>query len=51
MALVFAIALIVPWLRDFYELTTPTGDEIVCWAVGTTIGVTTMLAALRVLRG
>jgi hypothetical protein len=50
MALLFALALIVPFLRNFYELSTPTGDAAVAWALGTGLGVGTMLAALRLLR-
>ena len=50
MALLFALALIVPFLRSFYELSTPTGDTVVAWALGTALGVGGMLAALRVLK-
>jgi magnesium-transporting ATPase (P-type) len=50
MLLLFALALIVPFLRHFYELSIPTGDAVVAWAVGTTLGVGTMLGALRLLR-
>ena len=50
MALLFALALIVPFLRDFYELSTPTGEAVAAWAVGTALGVGTMLGALRLLR-
>jgi magnesium-transporting ATPase (P-type) len=50
MALVFALALIVPFLRNFYELSTPTGDMVAAWALGTVIGVGAMLGALRLLR-
>ena len=50
MALVFALALIVPFLRNFYELSTPTGEAVVAWALGTALGVGTMLSALRLLR-
>ncbi len=50
MALLFALALIVPFLRNFYELSTPTGDAAVAWALGTALGVGAMLAALRLLR-
>ena len=49
MALLFAVALIVPFLRDFYELGTPTGDAAIAWALGTIVGVGTMLGALRLL--
>jgi cation-transporting ATPase E len=50
MALVFALALVVPFLRNFYELATPTGEAVAAWAVGTALGVGTMLGALRLLR-
>jgi hypothetical protein len=47
MLLIFALALIVPFLRHFYELATPTGDAAIAWAVGAGIG---MLGALRQVR-
>jgi cation-transporting P-type ATPase E len=50
MALLFALALIVPFLRTFYELSTPTGEAAAAWALGTALGVGTMLGALRLLR-
>jgi cation-transporting P-type ATPase E len=50
MALLFAVALAVPFLRDFYELSTPTGEAVAAWALGTVLGVGAMLGALRVLR-
>jgi magnesium-transporting ATPase (P-type) len=50
MALLFAAALVAPFLRNFYQLATPTGEAAVAWALGTMIGVGTMLAALRLLR-
>ena len=50
MAMLFALALIVPFLRNFYELTTPTGQALAAWAIGTAIGVGTMLGTLRLLR-
>jgi P-type E1-E2 ATPase len=49
MALLFALALIVPFLRNFYELATPTGQAVVAWAVGAGLGVGTMLGSLRLL--
>jgi magnesium-transporting ATPase (P-type) len=49
MLLIFALALIVPFLRHFYELATPTGHAAIAWALGTSIGVTGMLGALRLL--
>jgi hypothetical protein len=50
MLLIFALALIVPFLRHFYELTTPTGEAAIAWAVGSSIGVMGMLVALRLAR-
>jgi magnesium-transporting ATPase (P-type) len=50
MALLFALALIVPFLRNFYELSIPTADAVAAWALGTILGVGVMLAALRLLR-
>jgi magnesium-transporting ATPase (P-type) len=50
MALLYALALIIPFLRHFYELSTPTGQAVAAWAVGTIVGVGGMLAALRLLR-
>ncbi len=50
MALLFALALIIPFLRSFYELTTPTAETLVAWALGTALGVGTMLGALHLLR-
>ncbi len=49
MALLFALALIVPFLRHFYELSSPTGDVAAAWALGAAAGVGTMLVALRLL--
>jgi cation-transporting P-type ATPase E len=46
----FALALVVPFLREFYELTTPTGTAVGAWALGTTLGVGGMFAVLRLLR-
>jgi hypothetical protein len=50
MLLLFVLALAVPWLRNFYELTTPTGEAVAAWAVGTALGIGGMLTALRLLR-
>jgi magnesium-transporting ATPase (P-type) len=47
MLLLFALALVVPILRDFYELAKPTGEVVVAWAVGAALGIGGMLAALR----
>jgi magnesium-transporting ATPase (P-type) len=49
MALLFALALLVPFLRNFYELAKPTGEAIVAWAIGVTLGVGGMLGLLRML--
>jgi cation-transporting P-type ATPase E len=50
MALLFAVALLIPVLREFYELSTPTGDAVLAWAIGVTVGVGGMLGALRLLK-
>ncbi len=50
MALLFVLALVIPFLRDFYELSTPTGESVAAWAVGAALGVGGMLGALRLLR-
>ena len=47
MALLFLLALIVPFLRTFYELSTPTGEGVAAWAVGAALGVGGMLGALQ----
>jgi hypothetical protein len=47
---VFALAVIVPFLRHFYELTTPTGTAVIAWAVGCALGIGGMLGALRLAR-
>jgi magnesium-transporting ATPase (P-type) len=49
MLALFALALVVPFLREFYELSTPTGESVAAWAIGTVIGVSGMLGALRLL--
>ena len=50
MAMLFALALIVPFLRNFYELATPNKQAVAAWAIGIAIGVGTMLGVLRLLR-
>ncbi len=50
MALLFVLALAVPFLREFYELSTPTGEAAAAWAVGGALGVGGMEGALRLLR-
>ena len=50
MLLLFGLALVVPFLRNFYELATPTGEALAAWALGTALGVGTMLGVLRLLR-
>jgi magnesium-transporting ATPase (P-type) len=50
MLLLFVLAFLVPFLRNFYELATPTGETVVAWAVGTVIGIGGMLGALRVMK-
>ena len=49
MAMLYVLALVVPALRSFYELSAPNADELAAWAVGTTVGISAMLASLRVL--
>jgi cation-transporting ATPase E len=50
MLTLFALALVIPFLRSFYELSTPTGESVAAWAIGTALGVGGMLGALRLLR-
>jgi magnesium-transporting ATPase (P-type) len=50
MLLLFELALIVPFLRNFYELATPTGDAILAWAIGVVLGIAGMLVAVRAAR-
>jgi cation-transporting P-type ATPase E len=50
MALLFGLALLIPFLRDFYELATPSGEAFAAWALGAVLGVATMLGALRLAR-
>jgi magnesium-transporting ATPase (P-type) len=46
---IFSLALVVPWLREFYELAKPTGEMLAAWALGTLIAVGGMLGGLRLL--
>jgi cation-transporting P-type ATPase E len=48
MLLLFLLALVIPFLRHFYELTHPDVDGVAAWAIGTGLGVGGMLLALRV---
>jgi P-type E1-E2 ATPase len=50
MALLFAVALIIPFLRNFYELTTLTADIVVAWSVGTVLGISAMLGSLHLMK-
>ncbi len=50
MALLFALSLIIPFLRHFYELATPSAEAVAAWALGTVLGIGGMLASLRILR-
>jgi hypothetical protein len=50
MALLFGLALAIPFLRHFYELAKPTGDSVAAWAIGSALGIGGMLAALRLFR-
>ena len=47
MGLLFLLALVVPFLRDFYELAKPSGDIAMAWAIAVALGVGGMLGALR----
>jgi len=49
MALFFVLALFVPFLRHFFELTTPSGEAVVAWAAGAVLGLGGMLGVLRLL--
>ena len=49
MLALFVLALVVPFLRDFYELAKPTGEAVVAWAVGAALGIGGMLGALHLL--
>jgi hypothetical protein len=49
MALLFALALAVPFLRDFYELSKPSADAVIAWVIGAALGIGGMLAGLRLL--
>jgi magnesium-transporting ATPase (P-type) len=50
MALLFLLALFIPFLRDFFDLSSPTGEAVTAWALGVALGVGGMLGALRLLR-
>jgi cation-transporting P-type ATPase E len=50
MALLFALALAIPWLREFYELSALGPGAVIAWAVGSALGIGGMLGALRLLR-
>jgi magnesium-transporting ATPase (P-type) len=50
MAGVFLAVLAVPFLRGFFELSTPTLDAVAAWAAGTAIGVAGLLIAGRLVR-
>jgi cation-transporting P-type ATPase E len=50
MLALFALALVIPFLRHFYELSTPTSESVAAWAIGTTLGIAGMLGSLRLLR-
>ena len=47
MALIFLVALFVPFLRNFYELRPLNGDMLVAWAIGAALGVVAMLVVTR----
>jgi magnesium-transporting ATPase (P-type) len=50
MAMLFLLALAVPFLRAFFQLEVPTGEAVAAWAAGTALGVVGMLGALRLVR-
>ncbi len=50
MALIFALALFVPFLREFYELSTLNGEIVLAWALGSAAAVGGMLGAVRLAR-
>jgi len=50
MAVVFLLALAIPFLREFFQLETPTTEAVTAWALGTAIGVVGMLGAVRLAR-
>ena len=50
MAVPFLLALVVPFLREFFQLEVPTREAVAAWAVGTALGVVGMLGALRLAR-
>jgi cation-transporting ATPase E len=50
MAMLFALALVIPFLRDFYELSTPSAEMVAAWAAGAALGLGGMLGSLRLLR-
>jgi cation-transporting P-type ATPase E len=50
MALLFALVLLVPLLRDFFEFATPNGEALAAWALGGILGIGAMLGALRLAR-
>jgi cation-transporting P-type ATPase E len=47
MALLFLLALAVPFARDFFALEWPDGQMLLAWAAGSAVGIVGMLAALR----
>ena len=50
MALLFSLSLVVPFLCDFYELSTPTAEAVVAWGVGVAVGIGGMVGACGSLR-
>jgi magnesium-transporting ATPase (P-type) len=50
MLLLYLLALAIPFLRNFYELTTPATEAVLAWAIGAALGVGGMLGVLRLIR-
>jgi cation-transporting P-type ATPase E len=51
MALLFVLALVIPFLRRFYELRLPHLASLGAWAIGAALGVGGMLLAFRIFHG
>jgi len=49
MAMLFALALVVPALREFYEFSPLTAETVAAWTVGAALGIGGMMGSLRLL--